>query len=45
MLNVKQIIHYLVRQEEVTLFIYLIIEEKIWKNEDRNSEFTYNFFL
>jgi len=29
MLNVKQIVHYQVRQEKVTLFIYLIIEDKI----------------
>jgi len=29
MLNVKQIVHYQVRQEKNTLFIYLIMEEKI----------------
>jgi len=45
MLNVKQIVHYQVRQEKVTLFIYLIIEDKIWKNEDKNTEFMSNFFL
>jgi len=29
MLNVKQIVHYQVRQEKVVLFIYLIMKEKI----------------
>jgi len=29
MLNVKQIVHYQVKQEKVTLFIYLTMEEKI----------------
>jgi len=29
MLNVKRIIYYQVRREKVTLFIYLIMEEKI----------------
>jgi len=32
MLNVKQIVHYQVKQEKILLFIYLIMEEKIWKN-------------
>jgi len=27
--NAKQIVHYQVRQEKITLFIYLIMEEKI----------------
>jgi len=31
MLNVKQIVHYQLRQEKVTLFVYLIMKEKIWK--------------
>jgi len=45
MLNVKQIVHYQVRQEKITLFNYLIMEEKIWKNKDKNTKFMSNFFF
>jgi len=45
MLNVKQIVLYQVRQEKLTLFIYLLMKEKIWKNEDKNDEFLSNFCL
>ena len=45
MLNVKQIVHYQVRKEKITLFIYLIMEEKIWKNKDKNTKFMSNFFF
>jgi len=31
MLNVKQIVHYQVRQEKTTLFIYLIMEKNMKK--------------
>jgi len=44
MLNVKQIVLYQVRQEKITLFIYLIMKEKILKNEDKNTKFMSNFF-
>jgi len=45
MLNVKQIVHYQVRQKTITLFIYLFNNgRENMKNKDRNTEFMSNFF-
>jgi len=45
MLNVKQIVHYQVRQEKITLFIYLIMRRKYEKMRIEILSLCLTFFL
>ena len=41
-LNIKQLLHYQVRQDN---FFSFKIERRYENNEDRNNKFLFNFFL
>jgi len=41
-LNIKQLLHYQVRQDN---FFFFKNERRYEKNEGRNNEFLFNFFL
>jgi len=50
MLNVKQIVHYQVRQEKVTFYLFIFFHlfnngREDRKNNDINDEFLSNLFL